>query len=163
MPRPIPPPPAFTPADEAIITPIAEMDARDLFANSNAPEVWTLDVLRRRQNGTLSRHAALRLQRYVLDVLRLDTTAKRWAILAATDTLGAVDTTRLTRVCLAGLLQHSEALYQNIVAQTIRDVPTLRARLAARQLQLLSACPLEGPAYRLYLDRVADALTPLLR
>lgn len=139
------------------------MDARDLFANAATPEVWTLDLLKRRQARTLTRAQAIRLQQYVMNVLRIMTAAERWAILAATDTLGLVDTQHLTRACLAGLLQHSRALHQNITTGVIRDEATLRARLASRQAQLVAVCPLEGPAYRVYLDRVATALVPMLR
>jgi hypothetical protein len=163
MPRPLPPIPPLSPDHEAAAPIAADLDARDLFNDAARPERWTLPLLQLKQAQVLTRAQLCLIQRHAIAALRYETVPKQWALLAASDTLGQVDVGRLTLACLAGLLQHTESLYLNILAGSIRDAATLATRLQARKTQLTSACPGSGAVYMILLDRVADKLRPLLR
>jgi len=163
MPRPIAPVPPFSPDHETIAPIILDMDAQNLFANAAAPERWTLHALRLRQAQQITRKQLCLLERHVITALAITTIPKQWAILATADTLGQIDIRALTEPCLAGLLQHAENLYLNILAGAVRTPGQLATRVESRKTQLAGLCPGPATAYVVFIDRVADRLRPLLR
>ncbi len=162
MARPLPPIPIETP-DAAIIGPIlVDMDARDLFADANAPGAWTLDLIQRRQRGGISRRQAATAQRYIFTALGLPDRWAHWAILNATDILPAVDLSTLTIACLNEMIRVAGTLWQGVFGKLWRTPAALATATLARKSSLAASCGPDGPAWAVFLDRAAAQLGPFL-
>lgn len=158
MPRPLPPPDPNT-ADAATLAPIlADMDARDLFADINNPARWTLDLILQRQRGTLSRRLAAAAQRYVITTLGVPNLTTKWAILNASDVLPLVNVTGLTVELLAVMVRGAEQLHSGVFGKLWRTREALASAASARKATVAASTPPGAGDFTAWIDRAAEQL-----
>jgi hypothetical protein len=155
----------FTPLDvtgaeaAALIEPL---NAAGVLLSGASSELWTRWLLDRRNAGTITLHAALYLQRYILEQTGQKTPATQWANLSIIECLGQVDSTDASTALLRHLILNANGLHFQVTTGGLKTLPALRSSVLARQNAGKTIAGAAGLVYLTYLSRVGDALAPYL-
>ncbi len=151
-------------ADATILAPIlTDMDAHDLFNDANAPGAWTLDLIRRRQAGAITRRQGAAAQRYIMATIGVPDRSTQWAILNATDVLPAVDVSSLTPYCLNVMLRVAATLRSGVFARLWTTPGALATAAAARRTAVTTECQPTGVDWGVFIDRATAQLGSYLQ
>jgi hypothetical protein len=162
MPRPLTPLAGDTPDSAVVALVLASMDERDVFSDALDAARWTLELLRLRNQGRLTRTQACLAQRHIILALPVANRWDHWALLATTDTLGRINVSSLTHDCLREMLRHAGTLWQGAFGHLWTSLTDFQTAINVRKVQLAATCPGGGAVYSVFLDRAGDALKPYL-
>lgn len=155
----LPIPPADSTAAEAAPF-LLQLNGSPAFEKSSEPEKWGKQILRWRTEGKITLHAALFLQRYILENLGYVSLAAQWANLAVIEVLGQLDTSSLTEQCLRHLIQNSLSMHYQVLSKGIKTAAELGRYTDSRKNSGRSLCGGTQLAFLDFFDRVRDALVP---
>jgi len=162
MPRPIPPYPPSEPFAATLAPLLADYDQRDLFHNINEPAYWTLPLIRAQNDLSLAPVIACRAQLWLITTLGIPNRWDRWAILAATRALGAVDTSSLGRDCLTTLLLQAGKVASILDTVLLATADQVAMRITAAKAASSYPCATARGIANTFLDRVGDRLIAAL-
>lgn len=130
--------------------------------SATKPELWVFPILQLRTAGQITLRGALVLARHLILQAGVSNVTNQWAVLAATECLGQVDCATLTTPILGALLRQAHNLSFLVLGGNTKTVPVLRGAVNARKTVVTGSVGDAAVPWLPFLDRVADALTPVL-
>lgn len=130
--------------------------------SATRPELWVFPILQLRTAGQLTLRGALVLARHLILQAGVTNITNQWAILAAVECLGQVDCTTLTAPVLRALIAQAHNLAFLVLGGNTKTAPVLRGATNARKTVVTGTAGDAAVPWLPFLDRVADALTPVL-
>lgn len=133
-----------------------------LDVQATKPERWAFPLIQLRTAGQVTLRGAMVLGRHLVITSGVPHTAHQWATLAAIECLGQVDASTLTEPVLAKLIQQAYNIALLVFSTNTKTDPVLRSVVEARKTVVLGSVGEAARPWLPFLDRVGDALRPVL-